>query len=151
LIRTSVRPRRVDAHSLLQPTSLESLQMYSCEYRAMHTARLCSTHHSRCTAVRTIQFCISGRSSAAIRTPATGTYRWYFSSILVGCCGTGRIAPQIRYSNRTQESVGSVFTATPPAAAAQGPRGGRGCPACTRPRSPCTFQPASNTCNGSLT
>ena len=31
-----------------------SLQMYSCECRAMCTARLCSTHHSRCTAVRTV-------------------------------------------------------------------------------------------------
>ena len=31
-----------------------SLQMYSCECRAMCTARLCSTHHSRCIAVRTV-------------------------------------------------------------------------------------------------
>ena len=35
----------------IQPASL---QMYSCECRAMCTARLCSTHHSRCTAVRTV-------------------------------------------------------------------------------------------------
>jgi hypothetical protein len=31
-----------------------SVQMYSYECRAMHTARLCSTHHSRCTAVHTV-------------------------------------------------------------------------------------------------
>ena len=30
-----------------------SVQMYSCECRAMHTARLCSTHHPRCAAVGT--------------------------------------------------------------------------------------------------
>ena len=33
---------------------LASLQTYSCECRALCTARLCSTHHSRCTAVRTV-------------------------------------------------------------------------------------------------
>ena len=31
-----------------------SLHMYSCECRAMHTARPRSTHHSRCIAVRAI-------------------------------------------------------------------------------------------------
>ena len=31
-----------------------SLQMYSCAAGAMCAAHLCSTHHSRCTAVRTV-------------------------------------------------------------------------------------------------
>ena len=35
----------------IQPASL---QTYSCECRAMCTARLCNTHHSRCTTVRTV-------------------------------------------------------------------------------------------------